>query len=750
MGQTAQSCAKEACEVVKRLVSGKGDEMIDDDEGRNEDGEDGGEDDGEDGGDLDGGGGGGGGDPPTIEEVGDPKKVSGAEAKAKKVVALCEIIIKKTVLSPPRAPNVVGAFHAPAKKPSPTLGGSGNGGIARVEEGKVLHVRALIKGVLTKPPPSSSSPPPATPAALPPPPLAAAAAAAAEAATTTPTATTPTQVAGAEAPPASHLLREAAWFRELSRAHEGEDFEGKDDFGFTSESARLELASHLPLPMEVQDFPVLVPKPSLVGGKTTHLREQMWLRDEEWSRWTCDINTAIPSPLVTVSELPSAPMTGPNGEDLQPPAASATLFLSARVRMQLAWVERVRVEAQEHVTRCELLRQADADGVKPISKMPVGALRKLLQSRGLVSKGLKKDLAERLFAHAGLPASAADKELRDLVKLEGGTYKPPIPLSDFERFAANAVLAEMQSEGLKQGSTSRLPTKGEALAFTDPYHLFHNMTTLLIFGKDDTRPILNRPTLLEAAKVVGDTHLISILSQTVDKHSHMATHYLMTHKGLTKELRKHGPAGFRDAVILETIGRARQAWEKPHFTRAWRTKALQATTLLLLRVFGSSIRDVGALRRQKLEGTCFTVNQFLDLLANTEARHQYMASLSDSELAAFKETTLSTRALESSFSSLTANMGSGEKMTQAEIQGVVWKLDALLVIKMKADKSYTIVHSRRKRKFEVCADVGFNTPSQKKTETWDKIARRSVGGYIGGRAPCNRDFNAAAGGVGKR
>jgi hypothetical protein len=529
------------------------------------------------------------------------------------------------------------------------------------------------------------------------------------------------------------------------RAHEAEDC-----FGFTSESAKDLLASHLPPTLDRLDFPTFVARPSLVGGKTTHLREQMWSRDEDWSRWTGDINTAFPSSLMTVSELPSAPMTGPNGEDLQPPAASATLFLSARVRTQLAWVERVRVGAQEYVTRCELLRQADADHVKPISKMAVGDLRTFLLSRKLESKGLKKDLVGRLLEHAKLPASAADKELQGLVKLEGETWKPPIPMSDLERFAANAVLAEMQNEGLKQGSTSRLPEKGEVLALTDPYHLFHNMTTLLIFGKDDERPILNRLTLLEAAKVIGDNHLISILSQTVDKHSHMATHYLMTHKGLAAELRKHGSAGFRDAVVLETIGRARQAWEKPYFTRAWRTKALQATTLLLLRVFGSSIRDVGALRKQKAEGTCFTVNQFLDLLANTEARHQYMERLSDSELAGFKETTLSTRGLESGFSSLTANMGSGEKLTQAEIIGVVWKLDALLAIKMKVGKGYTIVHSRRKRKFEVGPDLDFNTPSQKKTEAWDKVARRSVGGYIGGRAPCNRDYNASAGGVGKR
>jgi len=1030
MLQTAQSCAKEACMTVKEMVSGKVNEMVDDDEIEGDDGADGGHDaEGVEGGKNEdiGDEAEGQGNTPVIEGVGDLKEASGMEKKAMKAIMLCETIIAKTVMFPPREPNIVGAFKAVVKKSPPTSNevvgqmgergsddggaalvagqagerGSGNGGIARVvgRTERVFHITSSIDGVRIGPPPPPPPQPPsaaAAAAAMTQEPSGAEAPAASSAAITIshttvsvppttwadggegvssepptgfldqdtrsyiqrfggrtpgsnkestlgqrlqrppdgsclfhslteqddpavsaeckyqvvkyvqlhfdecvvpgtdskfsacvmihgitavqyfnhmmgkvqiaelkdwaglaetvafaklyskqiefyatddpydrifelqytignpahevlrlifsgthfdnlltdddshdvahsplvnlgltgqqPAATTTREPTGAEAPVASSSVTTttttttppaaatATTPPSLTNTNDGtapieklfayaaqlKAEKGEDENGFTNETARAELALHsTPLKIwDPLDVPFLVQKPPLVGGKTTVLRELVWSLDEDWVQWTADINTAFQSPLITVSELPTAPMTGPEGEDLQPPAARDTLFLSARVRMQLSWVEKQLGDAKAYVTRCETLRQAAVDELKPLSKMLVGDLKKLLLSRKLNMTGLKEKLVQRLLDYAEQPASALDKDLHALVKLEGALksppWKPPIPMADLERFAANAVLGEVQSEGLKQGSTSRLPKKDEALAFTDPHHLFHNMTTLLIFGKDETRPVLNRKTLLEAAMTIGDTHLISILNQTVDKHSHIATHYLMTHKGLVKELRKLGSTGFRDAVVLETIGRARQAWEKPYLTMAWRNKALQATTLLLLRVFGRSIRDVGALRRQKLEGTCFTVNQFLDLLANTDALHQYLGRLSLSEYISFKHTTLSTRGLESSFSALTANMGSGEKMTQSEIQGVVPKLDALLILKTTANKGYTIVHSRRKRKFEVDADVDFNKPCKEKTERWDRDTKKRTGGYIGGRAPCNRDYNASAGGVGKR
>lgn len=129
--------------------------------------------------------------------------------------------------------------------------------------------------------------------------------------------------------------------------------EGEDEYGFTNKTARAKLALHwAPLKIwDPLDVPVLVQKPTLVGGKTTVLRELVWGLDKDWNQWKSDIDIAFPSPLITVSELPTAPMTGPEGEDLQPPAARDTLFLSTLVRMQLSWVEKSLGDAKAYVAK---------------------------------------------------------------------------------------------------------------------------------------------------------------------------------------------------------------------------------------------------------------------------------------------------------------------------------------------------------------------------------------------------------------
>ena len=96
------------------------------------------------------------------------------------------------------------------------------------------------------------------------------------------------------------------------------------------------------------------------------------------------------------------------------------------------------------------------------------------------------------------------------------------------------------------------------------------------------------------------------------------------------------------------------------------------------------MRDVDAIRGQKRQ-LGFTCNQLMDLLAINEARSQYLENFSPAERAAFKETALTTRYVESYFSRMCANKGSGEKLTQHEIQGVVKKLDAILVLLLTAD-----------------------------------------------------------------
>jgi len=67
-----------------------------------------------------------------------------------------------------------------------------------------------------------------------------------------------------------------------------------------------------------------------------------------------------------------------------------------------------------------------------------------------------------------------------------------------------------------------------------------------------------------AALEVGEKVLVDIAHQKVDKHSHMATRYFLTHRGLHAQLREAGHE--QGAVLLEVLGRASIAWLRPRQT----------------------------------------------------------------------------------------------------------------------------------------------------------------------------------------
>jgi hypothetical protein len=355
----------------------------------------------------------------------------------------------------------------------------------------------------------------------------------------------------------------------------------------------------------------------------------------------------------------------------------------------------------------------------PLSKMKVAELRKLLGDRGKNDAGLKDALLRRLLAlskEAPPPLDAAAdvarlyKDLQAAVKIEfafreQSSWKGGLSLPELQRHAANARLRVLQKSSLREGFVSRCPADGAPLGFYDAYHLFHNMVTLVIFGSD-SGDVLNQKNIRAAAEATGDFLLISVANAKVDKHSHMATHFFLTSNALTAELRLRGH--FQDAVVLETFGRASIAWLRPGRTEEWRTKALHACNLLLFRIMGRAMHDVAAIRATKKRAMGFTINQLMDLLANNEARIRWLRTLSASERSAAKETAVTTRYVESFFSKLMANKGSGEKMTQNEIQGVVCKLDALLLLMRTAGKGFTIAESRRKRKFVEGTDANWN------------------------------------------
>jgi hypothetical protein len=471
----------------------------------------------------------------------------------------------------------------------------------------------------------------------------------------------------------------------------------------------------------------------------------------EYATWVNAINTGVTRPLVDVQEIPSLAWVEVGGSDEQPDAAKKMMFLSASVSGQLTYVEKMRLQAENYMLPAQKLEDARGKGEEPLSKKKLPELKTLISTHKCKCSGKKVDLITCLMAHSkkvrDRELTLDEKNLERLVDLEEAlrqlpSWKPEMTVASLRHHAANAEFSFLQQDVLREGFVNPRPKEGEAFYFYDVYHLLHNMVIGIIFGNEnENRGVLDIEKIRAAAVAVGCPILISIVYQKVDKHSHMATHFFLTNEALIAQLRQAGH--LQDAVILETLGRAAIAWLRPGKTELWRTNALLACNLLILRLFGRAMRDVDGIRGNKRQQLGFTCNQLVDLLAINEARSQYLERMSPAERAAFKETAVTTRYVESYFSRLSANKGSGEKLTQHEIQGVVKKLDAILVLLRTADKGSTIPESSRKRKFVEGADEEWNNGQFLDEEDlkFVKDMRKRVMGYVSGRTSI-RQHNA--------
>ena len=232
-----------------------------------------------------------------------------------------------------------------------------------------------------------------------------------------------------------------------------------------------------------------------------------------------------------------------------------------------------------------------------------------------------------------------------------------------------------------------------------------------------------------AAELTGCPLLGRIANQTVDEYSHMSTFFFLAHSVLhfafrtmassaagkadeaDRESRRQEAGAFRaehdacllDAVVLENLGGAAQAWLSPHLTQEWRTKVLETTRIFVHRLFGRNLYDTASLCTSE-RSWCVTVNQLLDLFSNAEARLQWLASLPAQARGSAKETAQTTRFIGGHFGGLFSHVGSENMPTQHEIQGKLLKLDALIGLLRDEDKSFEIQESRRERKFLEAGD----------------------------------------------
>ena len=139
-------------------------------------------------------------------------------------------------------------------------------------------------------------------------------------------------------------------------------------------------------------------------------------------------------------------------------------------------------------------------------------------------------------------------------------------------------------------------------------------------------------------------------------------------------------------------------------------------------------------------------NQLLDLLTAMDVFEQIFFSLSPAQQKNLNASSLTTRNLESSFSRLSSNCGSGEKMVLEQIQGSVRRLDALsaLVRLGMGPGCYTHQQSSRKRKLDEDASSTWSDGTADDASFFMEFRARAEG-YCGNRMQI-RDMNKIEGG----
>jgi len=281
------------------------------------------------------------------------------------------------------------------------------------------------------------------------------------------------------------------------------------------------------------------------------------------------------------------------------------------------------------------------------------------------------------------------------------SYVPAISVAVLRREVENLEVAEAQREAYSQGYYYlRLP--GEPFQLVDVDHTFHNFITKVVWGQDGTDAamlVVNIENLKLASSEIDDEIVSKILERGSDKHSHACSLYVATHPKLVAKLHEKGHA--REGLFLESFGLAWRAWKQPGLAFETRLSYISRLRLVIYSVFGSdALCKVEVLRSQHTAGV--PTNQLLDLLAAMDVFEQIYFALSPSQRERLNASSLTARNLESSFSALSSNACSGEKMTMEQIKGTVRRSDALAVhFRLgSGEECYTHQQSSRKRKLD--------------------------------------------------
>ena len=459
-----------------------------------------------------------------------------------------------------------------------------------------------------------------------------------------------------------------------------------------------------------------------------------------------ELNKNIPRPLLRPNEetVPKSALAGADG-NFRLPRSIAERFLTVGQKQQLVtifrnmvaaeiYLEHIRLKALGAKRKLRSLRMMKNEELfnlcklhfvpipKPTKQVKKGAAayhaienkatdvsntaRSALVNLCLV---LPLHLVGLLDTFLDYIVSPDERKLSFLLLLDENEERPDyfiseVPVSVLQAAAANVNLGAKMKASFAAGQFYSAPP-GSQIHVYDPDHLHHNIVQALVKqqladlddGHSSEGCVLAISRLIEAALKTGDGTLTEILRRNFDLHSHAATRYVLTHKGLVKKLEALGYG--REAVILKILGMNCEAWSMPHQTEAARTQALHLTALLVYRLFGDGIGSAQCLGRAQFGG--IPLKQWLELLYNADARKQIVTSLTGAQRRSFCEGSITTRLNESYFSQQASSNTAGMKANVLTVQQRSHQHDVVFDFKLKAqedDSPFANRVSKRQRK----------------------------------------------------
>jgi len=541
-------------------------------------------------------------------------------------------------------------------------------------------------------------------------------------------------------------------------------------------------------------LPLVAPAPPAAGPASWAPRASLGFdpQSAEEEERVQRVNAALPRPLAEPppSVVPRGQLQDDQGRSLLPPGARSGVYLDAVALGEVATLFKWREEAAAYVHYKKACESARAAGQKPLHSMKVTALRGLCRARGVevVASAKTPELAAKLEAHAVqcrgswlafnfrrsprtpslLPLGTAtrvaafltpqdaaffsgrDKEIERLIELGHDlrvvTWVPPVTIHELSAYVARLVLRNKQRAPARRGLYYTPPDPSRPMQNVDPDHVLHNNLTKIIWGQKEVNPnfcAISCKNLIAAAKALDppDEVLDRILHQGSDKHSHACSLLVTIHPRLLKSLKALGYE--RDATVLEAVGHCWRAWKERGLTMTTRLLFLSELRFVVYRMMGErGMIEPSVLRSQHVGGA--PTNQWLDMLAGADVFAQIVDSLTPAQLGTFNASSLTTRGIESSFSHLSSNTCSGEKMTMEQIQGKVRRMDSLQAMMRIEDGPYTYQTSSRKRKLDEDTSTNWSDGSADFDRFFKEVWKRARG-YCGNRATI-RDVNAGLGG----